>query len=55
MRCPTSSSSSTRGENKQAADCYRKALDIIRRRPGDYNAAFDEKFISLIAKLVPPA
>jgi tetratricopeptide (TPR) repeat protein len=44
-----------RGENKQAADCYRKVLDIIRRRPGDYDAAFDEKFINLIAKLDPPA
>ncbi len=44
-----------RGENKQAADCYRKVLDIIRRRPGDYDAAFDEKFVNLIAKLDPPA
>lgn len=44
-----------RGETKQAADCYRKVVDIIRRRPGDYDAAFDEKFINLIAKLDPPA
>lgn len=44
-----------RGETKQAADFYRKVVDIIRRRPGDYDAAFDEKFINLIAKLDPPA
>ena len=44
-----------RGENKQAADCYRKVLAIIRRRPGDYAAAFDETFVHLIAKLDPPA
>ena len=44
-----------RGENQQAADCYRNVLDIIRRRPGDYDAAFDETFVNLIAKLDPPA
>lgn len=43
-----------RGENGQAADCYRKVLDVIRQRPDDYDAAFDEKFVNLIAKLDPP-
>jgi len=44
-----------RGENGQAAACYRKVLDGIRQRPDDYDAAFDEKFVNLIAKLDPPA
>ena len=44
-----------RGETKQAADCYRKVLDVIRQRPGDYDATFDETFVNLIAKLDPPA
>jgi len=44
-----------RGENAQAAACYRKVLDLIRQRPDDYDAAFDEKFVNLIAKLDPPA
>ena len=44
-----------RGEHAHAADCYRKVLDIIRRRPGDYDAAFDETFVSLITKLDPLA
>ena len=44
-----------RGENGQAAACYRKVLDVIRQRPDDYDAAFDEKFVNLIAKLDPPA
>jgi tetratricopeptide (TPR) repeat protein len=38
-----------RGENAQAAACYRKVLDLIRQRPDDYDAAFDEKFVNLIA------
>ena len=44
-----------RGENAKAAACYRKVLDLIRQRPDDYDAAFDEKFVNLIAKLDPPA
>ena len=44
-----------RGENAQAAECYRKVLDVIRAAPGDYDAAFEENFVRLIAKLDPPA
>lgn len=43
-----------RGEHGQAADCYRKVLDVIRQHPGDYDAAYDENFVKLIAKLDPP-
>ena len=44
-----------RGEHAQAADCYRKVLELIRRRPDDCDPAFEEKFVRLIAKLDPPA
>jgi tetratricopeptide (TPR) repeat protein len=43
-----------RGENKQAADCYRKALDIIRAQPENYDPEFAEAFVKLVAKLDPP-
>jgi TolA-binding protein len=44
-----------RGENKQAADCYRKVIEHIRQHPDDYDAAFEDVFIKLIVKLDPPA
>jgi tetratricopeptide (TPR) repeat protein len=44
----------TRGENKTAADCYRKALEIIRERPQQYDPAFAKVFVDLIDKLDPP-
>jgi tetratricopeptide (TPR) repeat protein len=44
-----------RGENQQAADCYRKAIELIRRHPDDYDAEFENLFARLIAKLDPPA
>src|SRR5215831_8414477 len=30
-----------RGENRQAADCYRKMRDIMRQRPDDYDQSFE--------------
>jgi tetratricopeptide (TPR) repeat protein len=42
-----------RGEKKQAADCYRKAIEIIRRQP-DYDPAFADVFVKLVDKLDPP-
>jgi len=44
-----------RGEKRQAADCYRKALQIIRALPENYDPAFGDVFVELIAKLDPPA
>ena len=41
-----------RGENKQAADCYRKAIAIIRDN-SDYDPAFADVFVGLV-KLDPP-
>ena len=43
-----------KGDNKTAADCYRKALEIIRERPQQYDEAFANVFVELIAKLDPP-
>jgi tetratricopeptide (TPR) repeat protein len=44
-----------RGENKQAADCYRKALKIIRDQPDCYEPAFADVFVKLVDKLDPVA
>jgi hypothetical protein len=43
-----------KGENKTAADCYRKALEIIRERPQQYDPEFGNAFVELIDKLDPP-
>ncbi len=44
-----------RGQNREAADCYRRMLDVIGRRPDDYDPAMITDFTALIAKLDPPA
>jgi tetratricopeptide (TPR) repeat protein len=43
-----------RGENQQAADCYRKVIAFIRQHPDDYDNAFENAFVKLVAKLDPP-
>jgi len=43
-----------RGENREAAECYRRVLEIVRRTPEDYEPAFEQQFVDLIAKLDPP-
>ena len=47
-----------RGENRKAADCYRKMHDIMRQRPrqrpDDYDQSFETEFAALIDKLDPP-
>jgi len=42
-----------RGEKKQAADCYRKALAVIRAQPENYDPEFGDAFVELITKLDP--
>jgi len=42
-----------RGENREAAECYRRVLEIVRRTPEDYEPAFEQQFVNLIAKLDP--
>lgn len=44
-----------RGERKQAADCYRKAIEIIRAQPESYDPEFADVFVELADKLDPPA
>ena len=44
-----------RGDNQQAADCYRKVIEFIRAHPDDYDDGFDEVFVKLVEKLDPAA
>jgi tetratricopeptide (TPR) repeat protein len=44
-----------RGERKQAADCYRKAIEIIRAQPENYDPEFANVFVELVDKLDQPA
>jgi Flp pilus assembly protein TadD len=45
-----------RGDNKQAAQYYRQALEFIRQRPDQYDdSGLEAVFLRLIAKLDPPA
>jgi tetratricopeptide (TPR) repeat protein len=43
-----------KGENKAAADCYRKVVEIIRERPEQYDPEFADAFVKLVEKLDPP-
>jgi tetratricopeptide (TPR) repeat protein len=43
-----------RGEKKQAADCYRKAIEIIRGQSENYDPEFADVFVKLVDKLDPP-
>jgi tetratricopeptide (TPR) repeat protein len=44
-----------RGENRQAADCYRRVIAIIRDHPDSYDPGFDAVYQQLVDKLDPPA
>jgi len=44
-----------RGDHRQAADYYRKAIDIIRDHPENYDPAFEAVFQKLIDRLEPKA
>ena len=43
-----------KGEKKAAADCYRKALQIIHAHVELYDPEFVEVFVELIDRLDPP-
>jgi len=43
-----------RGENRQAADCYRKVIAFVREHPDDYDPGFEEVFVKLVNRLDPP-
>jgi Tfp pilus assembly protein PilF len=44
-----------RGDCRQAADYYRKAIDVIRNHPENYDPAFEAVFQKLIDRLEPKA
>jgi hypothetical protein len=44
-----------RGDRRQAADYYRKAIDVIRDHPDNYDPAFEAVFQKLIDRLEPKA
>jgi tetratricopeptide (TPR) repeat protein len=43
-----------RGENQQAAQCYRKVIEFAHAHPENYEPDFETTFRDLIAKLDPP-
>jgi tetratricopeptide (TPR) repeat protein len=44
-----------RGDNRQAADCYRKVIEFIRQHPDDCDPGFEDVFAKLVDRLDPPA
>ena len=40
-----------RGDHRQAADCYRKAINVIRNHPDNYDPGFEAVFQRLIDRL----
>lgn len=44
-----------RGENRQAANCYRRLIDFIRQRADDFDPETIDDYAARIAKLDPPA
>jgi len=43
-----------RGDNRQAADCYRKVIAFIREHPDDHEPGFEDVFVNLVNRLDPP-
>jgi tetratricopeptide (TPR) repeat protein len=44
-----------RGLHREAAESYRKVVDIMRAHPGDHDPKMETHYLELIAKLDPPA
>jgi tetratricopeptide (TPR) repeat protein len=42
-----------RGQNRQAADCYRKVIEFVLTHPQQYDPEFADVFRELVAKLDP--
>jgi tetratricopeptide (TPR) repeat protein len=42
-----------RGQNREAADCYRKVIEFVRDHPDLYDPEFNNTFHRLVAKLDP--
>jgi tetratricopeptide (TPR) repeat protein len=43
-----------RGQNREAADCYRKVIEFVRDHTDQYDPEFADTFHRLVAKLDPP-
>ena len=43
-----------RGENKKAADSYRKVIEFICEHPDNYDPGFENPFVKLVNRLGPP-
>jgi tetratricopeptide (TPR) repeat protein len=43
-----------RGENRQAAHCYRKVIEFLQQNPGYSDTGFEEILAERITKLDPP-
>ena len=43
-----------RGENKLAADCYRKVAEFVRAHPDQYDPGFATRFEDMVEELDPP-
>ncbi len=44
-----------RGQNKQAADCYRQVIEFVPTHPDQYDPEFAATFHELVKELDPPA
>ena len=42
-----------RGENREAAECYRKVIALVRQHPEDYGPGFENAFVKLVNRLDP--
>jgi hypothetical protein len=40
---------------REAAECYRKAIEVIRRHPDDFGSSLKKTFEELVKQLDPPA
>lgn len=44
-----------RGQNREAADCYRRVVDFMRAHPRDFDPELEADALERIAELDPPA
>ena len=44
-----------RGDHRQAAEYYRRAIAVIRDHPDDYDPEFEAVFLKLVDRLDPPS
>lgn len=44
-----------RGEQKAAADCYRKVIEFVRAHPDQYEPTFTVTFEQMVDELDPPS